>query len=632
MVILGWLSVLPVSAQTLTRGPYLQSGAPTSIVLRWRTSTPLIGVVRYGTTRGSLTLQVQEASARTEHAVRLTRLSPNTTYFYSVGTATATLAGNDANHFFLTSPVVGTAKATRVWVLGDSGTADANARAVRNAYTAFAGTRYTDLWLMLGDNAYTSGTDSEYQTAVFAMYPTFLRQSVLWPTLGNHDGISADSATQTGTYYRIFTLPRNAEAGGIASGTEAYYSFDYGNIHFICLDSFETSRSATGAMATWLRQDLTATTQDWIITFFHHPPYTKGSHNSDTDIESREMRRNILPILEAGGVDVVLTGHSHSYERSFLLHRHYGDSTTLTSAMKINGGSGRVEGAEAYTKAASGGIGAVYAVAGSSGQIGGGLLNHPAMFISLNNLGSLVLDIKNNRLDAKFLRENGTIPDHFTIIKGAPVVRITSPANAATFIAPASVTIQALASDSDGTISKVEFFRGTTKLGEDTSSPYSFAWTNVAAGSYALTARARDNLGTVTKSAIVNVSVTNNAPPSVKITSPANNATFVPPATMIIQATASDLDGTVSKVEFFVGASKLGEDLTSPYAFTWNGVPLGTYSLTVRATDKRGARKTSSAVSVVVTNVEARSQSQGESRPRQQNGEVPLPRLTLAWP
>src|SRR5207247_7645012 len=119
----------------------------------------------------------------------------DTQYYYSVGSTTTTLAGGDANHFFFTSPVTGTSKPTRIWVIGDSGTASSSAAAVRNAYTAYTGTRYTDLWLMLGDNAYNSGTDSEYQAAVFDMYPTLLQQTFLWPTLGNHDGQAANSAT-----------------------------------------------------------------------------------------------------------------------------------------------------------------------------------------------------------------------------------------------------------------------------------------------------------------------------------------------------------------------------------------------------------------------------------------------------
>ncbi len=416
------LELTSSSSVTLTRGPYLQLGTPSSTVVRWRTSAPVVGRVQYGQAAGANTWAAEDTVATTEHVVTLTGLLPNTAYYYSVGSGTTVLAGGDATHFFLTPPVAGTSKATRVWVLGDSGTANANVRAVRDAYYAYTGTRHTNLWLMLGDNAYTSGTDAEFQAAVFDIFPTMLRKSVLWPTLGNHDGVSADSATQTGPYYNIFTLPKSGEAGGLASGTEAYYSFDYANIHFVCLESFETNRSATGPMLTWLQNDLASTTQPWVIAFFHHPPYSKGSHDSDTDIELKEMRQNALPILENAGVDLVLSGHSHSYERSFLIDGHYGTSSTFTSSMKKNGGSGREDGTGAYRKPTYGIAaheGAVYAVAGSSGQTSGGLLNHPAMFISLNSLGSMVLDVNGNRLDAAFIDQAGVKRDYFTILKGA---------------------------------------------------------------------------------------------------------------------------------------------------------------------------------------------------------------------
>jgi hypothetical protein len=134
----------------------------------------------------------------------------------------------------------------------------------------------------------------------------------------------------------------------------------------------------------------------------------------------REMRQNALPILEAAGVDLVLTGHSHSYERSFLIDGHYGLSSTLTEAMKKDGGSGREEGSGTYVKPAgqTPRDGAVYAVAGSSGKIGGGSLDHPAMFVSLNVLGSMAIDIDDNRLDARFIDNTGAIRDYFTIVKG----------------------------------------------------------------------------------------------------------------------------------------------------------------------------------------------------------------------
>jgi hypothetical protein len=223
----------------------------------------------------------------------------------------------------------------------------------------------------------------------------------------------------------MFTLPRGGEAGGEPSGTEHYYSFDFGNIHFVCLDSMTASRATNGAMANWLRADLANNASAWLIAYWHHPPYTKGSHDSDNAsgaFELVEMRENILPILESYGVDLVLGGHSHVYERSYLLDGHYGFSSSFTSAMKLDAGSGReTNGVGAYTKPAGNPAnrGAVYAVMGSSGGVSGSTagLNHPAMFVSLNNLGSLVLDIHGNRLDATFLRETGATNDTFTILK-----------------------------------------------------------------------------------------------------------------------------------------------------------------------------------------------------------------------
>jgi len=412
---------------SVTRGPYLQIGTPNSTVVRWRTNIATDSRVSIGTTQGQLTTNTDNASLTTEHELIVSNLSPGTRYFYSIGSTTQTLAGNDPAHFFVTAPAAGTSIPTRIWVLGDSGTANANAQAVRNAYLNFTGSTHTNLWLMLGDNAYENGTDSEYQAAVFNMYPTMLRQSVLWPALGNHDTAQSSNPPASLPYFAMFTLPTGAQAGGVASGTEKYYSFDYANIHFICLDSMTSDRSTNGPMATWLRADLASTTRQWIIAFWHHPPYSKGSHDSDTESFLAQMRQTFLPILEDAGVDLVLAGHSHSYERSFLIDGHYGVSSTFTNAMKKDGGSGRADGSGAYNKSTPGTgphEGAVYAVAGSSGQVSGGALNHPAMFISLNNLGSIVLDVNGNTLDAKFLRENGAVADYFRIVKGAvtPVI------------------------------------------------------------------------------------------------------------------------------------------------------------------------------------------------------------------
>jgi len=407
----------------VTRGPYLQMGSAGRMVVRWRTSVPADSRVRYGVHAGSLDLIADNPGSTTEHEVTLSGLASATRYFYSVGSTTATHAGNDASHHFFTAPPPGASTPVRVWILGDSGTANHDAALVRDAYLAFTGSRHTNLWLMLGDNAYDTGTDAEYQSAVFAMYPTMLRKSVLWPTLGNHDTAQMQTVPPTLPYFAMFSLPASAESGGVASGTEKYYSFDYANIHFVCLDSMTSDRSPAAPMLTWLRDDLAATTQPWIIAYWHHPPYSKGSHDSDADAQLVEMRQNALPILEDYGVDLVLAGHSHSYERSFLIDSHYGSSATFVSAMKIDGGDGRPSGDGGYEKATlgpAGHEGAVYAVAGSSGRTEAAPLDHPAHFLSLSVLGSLVLDVQGRRLDATFLRENGSVGDTFTILKGPP--------------------------------------------------------------------------------------------------------------------------------------------------------------------------------------------------------------------
>jgi hypothetical protein len=182
----------------------------------------------------------------------------------------------------------------------------------------------------------------------------------------------------------------------------------------------------------------------------------------------------------------------------------------------------------------------------------------------------------------------------------APAVSVTAPAANATFVAPAAITIGANASDSDGTISRVDFYNGTTLLGTDTTSPYSFAWAGVGAGTYSLTAKATDNKGAVTTSAAVSVKVNANAAPTVSITSPAINASFTAPASINISASAADSDGTISKVDFYNGATLLGTDTTSPYSFAWSNVAAGSYSLTAKATDNNGAVSTSTAVSITV--------------------------------
>ncbi len=414
----------------VVRGPYLQLPADGAVTVRWRTDAPTDSRVRYGIAPGALVSVVSDATPKTEHELRLTGLVPGVRVYYAVGSSAGDLAGDDAQTWY--EPPLLAAPRLRAWILGDSGYGNLAQSNVRDAYLTHTGDTPTDVWLMLGDNAYGAGTDGEYQAAVFDPFATLLRRVPLWPTRGNHDQLYSGASND---YYDAFSLPAAGEAGGLPSSSEAWYSFDRGDVHFVCLDSEGSDRTPGGAMLTWLAADLAATDRKWIVAFFHHPPYTKGSHDSNDPADSggrmRDMRQNALPILEAYGADLVLCGHSHSYERSFLLDGHYGTSGTLTPQMVEDGGDGRPDGDGAYVKPAGPAPhrGALYAVAGSSAQISGGTLDHPVMIASLNVLGSLVLDVSADTLDGRFLDDQGEVRDSFRIVKPV-VVAVGDPAQA----------------------------------------------------------------------------------------------------------------------------------------------------------------------------------------------------------
>ncbi|MHA7943935.1 choice-of-anchor D domain-containing protein [Formosa sp. 3Alg 14/1] len=426
------------------RGPYLQSGSPTSVVVKWRTDVETASVVNYGTELDNLYLNETNAILTTEHEVKLTGLEPNTKYYFNIANQSVVVAESVTGEMFVkTAPVAGTDQFVRAWILGDAGTGSVNQRNVRDAYYNYVSQTathadQTDMMLFLGDNAYSNGTDAEHQSYFFDVYDDMLKKSVAWSCLGNHDGYTSDLQTQSGPYYDIFTFPTAGEAGGIASGTEAYYSFDYANIHFIVLDSHQSSREVGGSQYNWALTDIQNTTQDWIVALFHHPAYSKGSHDSDYEGRLIDMRENFMPILEANGVDLVLNGHSHSYERSYFINGHQGFSNTFNPNDITNGGhtvgqngigDGKTDSDGAYKKAIDAAEGTVYITTGSAGQISGGDLNHQAMSVSLNQLGSCVMEIEDDgnggqNLNVKFIRDNGDIDDYFTINKTGVTLEI----------------------------------------------------------------------------------------------------------------------------------------------------------------------------------------------------------------
>ncbi len=178
-------------------------------------------------------------------------------------------------------------------------------------------------------------------------------------------------------------------------------------------------------MREWLRRDLASTHQTWRIVLFHHPPYSRATHDSDSLTDSlgrmTQMRENFLPLLEQEGVDLVLSSHSHVYERSYLLRCHYGKSKTFTPEMIVQPGNGDKT---PYLKPLQpvARDGTVYAVVGSTSNLDDGPLDHPANLMEMHERGSMMIDVEGNTLSANFINSEGKVSDHFVIVKSAEVV------------------------------------------------------------------------------------------------------------------------------------------------------------------------------------------------------------------
>lgn len=482
--LISWLCLIgpSVIAQSLTRGPYLQLGTQTAISIRWRTDVPTMGRVMYGLSAGNLTNSSTESISTTEHEIRLTGLTPDTQYFYSIGT-TGQVLQQGTDNYFLTAPAKTTKRKIRVISFGDCGmNPNNNQTNVRDAFLNFRGTTPTDLWMLIGDNSY-DGDDASYQVNFFAAYQTSLMKNVmLYAVPGNHDysNNSTLQASHAIPYFSIFSLPTKAEGGGIPSGTKEWYSFDYGPIHFVMLDGYGT-RNVNGndsrfyADTTnhpevgWLKQDLATTTQKWKIVYMHFPPYTQGNHNSETEADLIAIRQRINPILERFGVDMVLLGHSHVYERSYPLHDQYGPMSDFTASPSSyiypkDNSTGRYDGSASScvykSTSARKKQGTVYVVAGSSGALGynTALNPHPVMVSSQRTQGgAFYFEVEDNRLDAKFIQPNAstyTISDQFTVMKDVDRIQtITVPTGQSTTLTASFISDYQWSNPADGTFS-----------------------------------------------------------------------------------------------------------------------------------------------------------------------------------
>ena len=427
------------SAPSLRRGPYLQAQGPDRVVVRWRTDASARKcLLRFGDTPDKLDRIVQAARVSTrfpdvaDWAASIDGLEPSRTYYYAVEASTAFLAGADESHWFRTAPPIGPGSPSRFWMLGDCGTNRVDTGnpgksvAARNGFRKFhRGGGAIDGMFLLGDNAYSHGTDSQYQTAVFSVYADELRHTPVWPCIGNHD--------LTDDYFDIFTVPSRGEVGGVASECVNYYAFDHANIHFVVLDLWKAEwRDPDAPQRRWLERDLAAAKRDWLIVINHFPPYCAGKYESDQNGYLVQVREKIVPILEAHGVDLLVTGHDHSYQRSFLIDGHYGPRASFDPSKHLKAkGDGRAEPLFKKHGPHNGMIAVVTGTAGAPQPLDpsnppGMRLDHPAMVEipngeqagrGIRRLGTFLLEIDGLTLTGTQVDDHGEVVDRVTLRK-----------------------------------------------------------------------------------------------------------------------------------------------------------------------------------------------------------------------
>ena len=278
------------------KGPYSQNVTPSGIVLMWETEPAAEAKVAYGPT-GALADTVTSEGPQGVHEVRLTGLQPGTGYRYR-----AFAEGLSSAEAGFTTPAPADT-AFSFLLYGDS----RNNPEVHGALVAQMEQHLFDFVLHSGDFVYDGLEEDLWGPEFFDPVRALALRAPIFPALGNHEH-------DCPAYYRFFSVPSNEST----TRPEAWYAFDYGNAHFVVLDTNQPSgRFAAGTeQLRWLEQDLESSKAEWTFAVFHHPLYSSGRHKSDL-----ALRKVLMPIFERHGVDMVLTGHDHLYERTWPLLR-----------------------------------------------------------------------------------------------------------------------------------------------------------------------------------------------------------------------------------------------------------------------------------------------------------------------
>lgn len=301
--------LVPELLANFQRGPLVQNASSNRVQIIWKTPVVSDGAVEFGATTG-LGNMVADANLVTNHVVTLTNLTPGTAYYYRV---TSSAGAETARSLVASFRTLKDAGPIMFVAFGDGGLGSIPQYEVADVVRGLG----PDLVLHAGDLIYPQFTTAQADLRCLSVYGPHMRTTPYFTTIGNHDLYAGD-----GPYLETFYLPTNA-----VSGTEHYYSFDHGDAHFCSL--FMPMRAQNGLFPSyafddgtpqyrWLTNDLAASAKPWKLLFFHIPMNTSAAHRFDfagTNYDRLELQRLLLPICRQYGVQLVLTGHDHDFER-----------------------------------------------------------------------------------------------------------------------------------------------------------------------------------------------------------------------------------------------------------------------------------------------------------------------------
>jgi 3',5'-cyclic AMP phosphodiesterase CpdA len=308
------LVLVPELRGNFTRGPFLQNASSRSVQIIWKTLTPADTAVEYGT-NSAFGLSFSDSTLGTNHVATLANLSPDTTYFYRVRSAANGQTGISPIETFRTLKAIGS---LRFVVVGDTGV---GSRAQYDIAEVMRKAK-PDLVLHAGDVIYPSFTYSYADTRCLSVYGPHMKNVPYFFALGNHDLYSGD-----GPFLDAFCSPTNdvplAVHAAERTSPEHYYSFDHGDAHFVILFAPSLNQyqpKVDDPQHKWLAADLAASKKPWKFITLHHPMATSALHrfddyNANGIADRTDVLNSVLPLAAKHGVQMVIAGHDHVYER-----------------------------------------------------------------------------------------------------------------------------------------------------------------------------------------------------------------------------------------------------------------------------------------------------------------------------